>query len=201
MPDPKLPDAPVDHVAHLVPDLATGATPPVALGYPTPLSPTQRMLSRVVLLVATGLGVVPLILLWTVETPGLWFSLLFTVFIGVLLVGAWLIVAGTRATGRERVAAAARWAAVRDDAVASPGRVVDRRVSLTDSGEVSGFVVQVVGEEGLSLVAGWAPHPSRSDYLLQPQVPGIGAHARIWSVPSHPGSPVVVDVVDPTRTG
>lgn len=190
-------EAPVAHVVHLVPDLDS-PTAPEALGFPPPYSPAARRLVLLPLLAGTGLAIWMLVSLWTGETPGLWFQLLFTVFIGGAATAGWAVAAGARSTGRERAAAVAAWAAVRDRAVPAPGRIVDRQVSLASEGDVSGFVLGV-DAGGERLLAAWTPHPRRGAYLLQPQIPGIGAAVRVWSVPGVAGAPLVVEAVDPTR--
>ncbi|UKA58622.1 hypothetical protein [Arthrobacter sp. FW306-2-2C-D06B] len=81
------------------------------------------------------------------------------------------------------------------------GTVASRNVGLSEDGGVSSFALTIrTGEPGIaSFEAGWKP-PAGSPDLLQSQVPGIGAEARVW-VPgqSQTGQPLfVVEVVDPT---
>lgn len=190
-------EAPVHHVVHLVPDLDS-PTPPAELGYPAPYPAAARGLILVALLAGTAAAAVMLASLWLGETPGLWFQLLFTVFIGGIAVAMWAVAVGARATGRQRAAATAAWAAGRDRAVPAAGRVTARHVALSDVGGVSAFDV-VVDVGGERVAANWVPYPKRSVTLLQPQVPGVGAPVRVWSVTGDPASPRVVEVVDPTR--
>ncbi|GGA08013.1 hypothetical protein GCM10011333_08530 [Sediminivirga luteola] len=83
------------------------------------------------------------------------------------------------------------------------GTVTDRDVRTTDEGQVSLFRVRVTGLPaavfpGGEVAAAWRPFPRAGDYLLQSQVPGAGAPARVWRVPGLPDSPVVVELTDPT---
>lgn len=149
-----------------------------------------------VALAAATLGAGFLVLvLWTTDTPGWWFSLLFSVFIVGLVIGLWAVYVGSIREGEVRAAAQARWAAALGDVRHEDGTVVARDVKTLEDGSVARFEVTVSTAAGDSVGGTWTRRSASAVSLLQPQVPGAGAAARVWRAP---GSPVVIEVLDPS---
>ena len=135
------------------------------------------------------------VVLWTTETPGWWFSLLFSVFIVGLVIGLWAIYLGSLKEGEARAAAQARWDEALSDVRHEDGTVVARDVKTLEDGSVARFEVTVSTAAGDSVGGTWTRRSASAGSLLQPQVPGVGAAARVWRAP---GSPVVIEVLDPS---
>lgn len=187
------------HVVHLTPAFAPAVSAPGDLDYPRRMGRVGRVFFALANVVVTAGSAALLALLWTAETPGWWFTAIFTVMTGGVPVALWAIFAGSlQEAGRER-GQQARWADTRHRARAEPGRIVSRDVSLTEHGGVSSFELVVTVAGGASIRARWRPDSLSRGSLLQPQVPGVGAEARVWRVPDdEPEGPVVVEVTDPT---
>lgn len=182
-------EPPVGHVVHL--ESALHMQPPAQLRLPRRLGAAAKTVIGVLLVAELGIAVAGIGMLWITQTPGWWFSVLFTVMLGGFTLGVWaayLISFGTAAQGRRAEAA---WAA-RGPIAFQDGRVVDRKVGLSDTGRVSGFDLTVELPDG-AVLAAWRPTPEE-DGLLQPQVPGVGAPARVWRT----DGALVAEVVDPT---
>ncbi|OZB82661.1 MAG: hypothetical protein B7X41_15960 [Microbacterium sp. 14-71-5] len=172
--------------------------PPAELPLRGAMRPGARAVFVVLLLLATVAGAGAIVLLWTTPTPGLWFSLLFTVLIAALVVVLWVVHVGSLAYSAERVRAHARWrgAAGRIDRL--DGTVRARTVSTIEDGGVDRFELVVDTAEG-PLLAAWERATARSPMLLQTQVPGVGARARIWRIrEAGADAPLVIEVRDPS---
>jgi len=172
--------------------------PPTELPLRGAMRPGARAVFIVLLLLATVAGAGAIVPLWTTPTPGLWFSLLFTVLIAVLVVVLWLVYIGSLAHSAERVRAHARWrgAAGRIDRL--DGTVRARTVSTIEDGGVDRFELAVDTAEG-PVLAAWERATARSPMLLQTQVPGVGARARIWRIiDAGADAPLVIEVRDPS---
>jgi hypothetical protein len=198
---PKPPsDATTGHIVHLLERLDAVETAPESLQLPKRMGLPGRVVFAVVGLVATVAAAAALVLLWTDETPGWWFNLIFTVMIGGIPVALWAILIGSiQDAGTER-ALQQTWHAHRHRARAEHGTVSDRRIALSDDGSVSSFDLVVTLGGGQPLSGSWRPRNSSSRPLLQTQVPGVGTPVRVWLVAdaSASASPVVIEVADPT---
>lgn len=200
---PKPPsDATVGHVVHLLERLDPGESAPESLRLPKRMRTPGRVMFALAGLVATAGAAVALVLLWTDETPGWWFNLIFTVMIGGIPVVLWAILVGSIQDARTERALQECWQEHRHRARAEHGTVADRRIALSDDGSVSSFdlVVTLRGEEALS--GSWRPRTSSGRPLLQTQVPGVGTAVRVWRIAdadaAASASPVVIEVADPT---
>lgn len=184
-------DAPVGQVVHVVREFS--AEPPAALGLPTRLSTIAKAILGGGLVLAT-LGVAVLVRqLWLADDPpGLLFQLLFTAFPGLVLFGFWFGYLASFGDAAKERDVERRWADLRGSAQLGHGTVDDRRVRTSDTGGVTAFVLEIVGD-GAPCSAQWR---STGDELLQPQVPGVGAPVRVWRTTSD--GPLVVEVLDPT---
>lgn len=181
-------EPPVGHVVHL--ESALGTAPPARLRLPRRLGGPAKAAVGAVLVIGAVIAAVGIASLWTAQTPGLWFSILFTVLLGGLTLGFWaayLVSFGSAAQARRAEAA---WEAGCATAVPADGRVTDRKVAVTDTGRVSGFDLTIALPDG-TVVAAWH---GRGEPILQPQVPGVGAPVRVWRA----DGALVVEVVDPT---
>jgi hypothetical protein len=177
------------------------AVPPVDLPVRGPLRPVSRVVLVVLLLLATAVGVSSIIFLWTEQTPGWWFSLLFTVVTAALVIVLWIAFLGSVAQSAERVSARSRWADATGRVEQLDGTVVARTVNTVEDGGVDSFTLVVDTTEG-PVTARWERPTARSRMLLQPQVPGIGAQARVWRIrDADADGPVVVEVRDPSVEG
>lgn len=194
-----LPDPNAGRVVRFV-EALDEAAPPERLPVPHRMPPVARVVVALLLAIGTAGGISGIVLLWTEETPGWWFSALFTVFIGALVIVAWVAFAGSiRVAGDERAAAAA-WQATLGGVRSEPGTIAGRGVRLGEEGGVNAFEVTVTptATDGTTVTARWEPGNGIRT-LLQPQVPGIGSAVLVWRADA--GGPVVVDVTDPTRVG
>lgn len=190
------------HVVHLVPrlDAATppSATPPESLRFPRRMGAAGRTGFALLNLVASAGAAWAIVRLWTDETPGWWFNLIFTVLLACLALALWAVLVGSiRQAALER-RLEALWREIGPTAVATAGQVTGRRWVLAEDGSVSSFALVVRLADGLALQARWNPDNTR-ECLLQTQVPGVGAQARIWRVPDAAAdAPAVVEVADPS---
>jgi len=171
-------------------------TPPVELPGRAPMRRRTRILLVALLVLATVVGAGTAVPLWTTPTPGLWFSLLFTVFIAVLVVTLWVAYAGAVAHSAARERARARWRSAAPLIERADGFVVARTVSTIEDGTVESFdlTVEIPPHR---LTAAWERPTARSRMLLQTQVPGVGAPVRVWRIrEGQDDDPVVVEVQD-----
>ena len=191
------PSAPVGQVVVLVehwPD----PVPLTELPLRGAMRPAARAIFVALLVLATVLGAGAIVPLWTMTTPGVWFSLLFTVFIAGLVVALWAIYIGSLAHSAERVRAHARWRGAAGRIERLDGTVGARTVSTIEDGTVHRFELTVDTAEG-PLLAAWERATARSPMLLQTQVPGVGARARIWRIrDAVADAPLVIEVRDPS---
>lgn len=151
-------------------------------------------MANVVATVTTAVGI---LLLWTEETPGWWFSLMFSVLLGALSAVLWFVFFGSLAAAREDREAQAAWSAVRDRASAETGRVLARRVQLAEEGSPTSFELDIALDGGVPITARWSLEWA-SQRLSEAQLPGVGSPARVWRATSVPSAPVVVEVADPS---
>lgn len=157
-----------------------------------------RVVFVVVLLLATVVGAGSAVPLWTMPTPGVWFSLLFTVFIAVVVVVLWAIYIGSLAHSAERVRAHARWRGAAGRIERLDGTVASRTVSTIEDGGVARFELVVDTTAG-RVRAAWERATAGAPMLLQTQVPGVGARTRVWRIrDASPDDPLVVEVRDPS---
>ncbi|KRC61448.1 hypothetical protein ASE14_11300 [Agromyces sp. Root81] len=192
----------VGHVVHLIERFDAADRAPESLLLPKRMRTLGRVMFALAGLVATAGAVAALVMLWTDETPGWWFNVIFTVMIGGIPVVLWAILIGSiQDAGAER-AMQEVWQEHRHHARAERGSVADRRIALSDDGSVSSFDLVVTLGTGGTLEGSWRPRTSSSRPLLQTQVPGVGTAVRVWRIadagvdPS--ASPVVIEVTDPT---
>ncbi|WP_144064262.1 hypothetical protein [Leucobacter sp. OAMLP11] len=172
------------------------AAPPQELPLPRRLGGLGRAILALVFAAATQLGTVGAVELWTMPTPGTWFSVLFTVFIAALVAAAWFAFATAFRRARRERDASARWLRELGSVIAEDGRIVDRFVNLGDDGDVAAFEVTVEIAGSAAASAQWEPLAGLRK-LLQPQLPGVGSRVLVWRAPGSPR--LVVDVLDPTR--
>lgn len=194
------------HTVRLLPALLSTDEVPAELALPTRIGRAARAGAGVALTLATICGLVFIVGLWTdmfgaEPIPGAWFSAIFTVLIGVVVVGFWAGFGYAKQSRRLESTAQDDWVALRDTMTAAPGRITERVVQLGDRGEVLGFTLVIAHGAGARDIARWRELPQHNS-LLQPQVPAVGAEVRIWT-PAHlnsrPGAQILlVDAVDPT---
>ncbi|HZX76878.1 MAG TPA: hypothetical protein VFE83_06835 [Lysobacter sp.] len=150
---------------------------------------------------ATAGAALAIFALWTGETPGWWFNVIFTVMIGGLAVALWAILIGSIEQANLERHLQTVWREIAPRAVAATARVTERRWVLAEDGSVTSFALVVQPPDGRPLCARWRPDTSR-DCLLQSQVPGVGSEARVWRAPDGlVAAPLVVEVADPTIVG
>lgn len=172
--------------------------PPVVLPVRRALRAGSRVILVTLLTLASIAGAEMIFSLWTMSTPGWWFSLLFTIVITALVVALWLGYVGSVVQSAERVRARARWADATDRIEQLGGSVAARTVSTIEDGGVDSFTLTIDTPAGL-VSAMWERPTARSPMLLQTQVPGVGASARVWRIrDADADAPVVVEVRDPS---
>lgn len=182
------------HVVHLLQHWGD-ETPPEDLRIKGALGAGARAAFAAAAVAASLVAVALVIVLWTSETPGWWFSLLFTVILLGLSTALWAVYAGSLRTGRERSVAVSQWAESFASARPLAATVLDRTVSTREDGEVGTFDLTVTG----GTTATWRPQSASARGLLQTQVPGVGAAVRVWQVPGAPAEhPLVVEALDPS---
>lgn len=193
---------PATRVVHLVDRLddVADAAAPVALRLPRRLGTPGRLAFAAAAAVATAAAAWGVVLLWTEETPGSWFSLLFSVLLGAIGLVPWFLLSGSIGAAREDRAAQTAWSAARDSATPTAGRVVARRTQLAEEGTPTSFELDVELADGSRLTAEWRLERA-SQRLLQTQVPGVGAVVRVWRTAGMPEAPVVVEVADSSVVG
>lgn len=172
--------------------------PPVELPVRRALRPASRVVLVVLLAVATAVGIAAGVGLWTAATPGWWFPLLFTVLIGGLVAALWFAFAVAVARSADRVRARAQWDGASGRIEQLAGTVASRTVSTIEDGGVDSFELVVDTASG-RVRALWERPTARAPMLLQTQVPGVGAVARVWRIrDAGPEAPLVVQVRDPS---
>jgi hypothetical protein len=182
------------HVVHLLQRWGDEA-PPADLRIGGAMSAGARAAFAVLLVVASLVACGLVVVLWANETPGWWFSLLFSVILVGLAVVLWAVYVAAIRTGTERALASTRWSESQGGLRQVAGTVLSRDVSTLEDGSVSRFELTVSG----GVTGEWRPQRASSRGLLQTQVPGVGAAARVWLVPGAPaGHPVVIEVLDPS---
>ncbi|GGR18394.1 hypothetical protein ACFOE1_08665 [Agromyces mediolanus] len=193
---------PATRVVHLVDRLddVADAAAPVALRLPRRLGTPGRLAFAAAAVIATAVAAWGVVLLWTEETPGWWFSLLFSVLLGAMGLVPWFLLAGSIGAAREDREAQAAWSAARDSATPTTGRVVARRTQLAEEGTPTSFELDVDLADGSRLTAEWRLERA-AQRLLQSQVPGVGAAVRVWRAAGVPEAPLVVEVADPSVVG
>ncbi|WP_157498932.1 hypothetical protein [Lysobacter sp. Root604] len=201
MPTPSTHDYADGHVIHLLPRLETASSlerAPEALRLPRRMSVAGRRSFALMNAIASAGAAWALHLLWTSDTPGAWFNLIFTVMIGGLTAALWALLIASIRQAKHEARLQAAWRAMGPNAIATTGRVSERRWTLAEDGAVASFalVVQIPGDRPIS--GQWHPEHSR-EHLLQTQVPGVGAQARVWCAPNALGdTPRVIEVADPS---
>lgn len=201
MPKPSTYDYADGNVIHLVPRLDAAASPgqaPAALRLPRRMGPTGRLLFALMCATASACAAWMIYELWTGETPGWWFNLLFTVMIGGLALALWGILVGSIRQARHEAQLQTAWSDIAPTAIAMPARVTDRYWALAEDGAVMAFTLTVQGEEGRTVCGEWHLADSRGQ-LLQTQVPGIGVAVRVWrAADAGTDAPLVIEVADPS---
>lgn len=189
------------HVIHFVPrpDLAAApARAPESLRFPARMGIAGRIGFGLLNLVASIGAAWAIVLLWTDDTPGWWFNLIFTVMLGGLALALWAALVGSIQQARLERELQAMWRKIGPTAVAASGRVSDRRWALAEDGAVSCFALVVQLADGPSVEGRWNPQHS-DQRLLQTQVPGVGAQARVWRIPNAAANaPLLIEVADPS---
>lgn len=199
MPKPSTYDYADGHVIQLLPRLDTAASPgppPESLKLPQRMGPTGRLLFALMCATASACAAWMIYELWTQETPGWWFNLLFTVMIGGLALALWGILVGSIRQARHEAQLRTAWRDIAPTAIAVPARVTDRCWALAEDGAVMTFTLTAQGEDGRTVSGEWHPEHSRGQ-LLQTQVPGIGAYVRVWRAVDAV-TPLVIEVADPS---
>ena len=192
---PGSPSSAEGHVVHLLQRWDDAA--PAGLRIKPKLRVQAQVALIVMLILAAALGIAGILMLWTTPTPGWWFSLLFTVMIGGLVVAVWAVFFTALRSGAERERASARWIETFDAVRSAPGVVVERHVNTIEDGTVAAFELTVRTEQGVTVAGTWRPRSTRP--LLQPQVPGVGSSVRVWSIPDAAATdPLVIESLDPT---
>ena len=172
--------------------------PPAELPLRGAMRTGARVVFVILLLLATVVGAGSIVPLWTMPTPGVWFSVLFTAFIAAVVVVLWLVYIGALAHSASRVRALARWRAAAGRVERLDGTVVARTVSTIEDGGVDRFELTVDTTAGRSSAA-WERPTARTRMLLQTQVPGVGASVRVWRIrDAEAEDPLVVEVLDPS---
>ncbi|UHQ24887.1 hypothetical protein LVB77_09510 [Lysobacter sp. 5GHs7-4] len=201
MPKPSTYDYADGHVIQLLPRLDAAASPgppPEALKLPQRMGPTGRLLFALMCATTSACAAWMIYELWTGETPGWWFDLLFTVMIGGLALALWAILIGSVRQARHEARLRTAWHDIAPTAIAVPARVTDRYWALAEDGAVMTFTLTVQDEDGRTVCGEWHPEHSRGQ-LLQTQVPGIGAAARVWrTADAGADAPLVIEVADPS---
>lgn len=191
------------HVIHLLPRLEAEtpleqAQAPETLRFPRRMGFAGRISFALMSAIASIFAAGAIFALWTNETPGRWFNLLFTVMLSGLAATPWTILIGSiRLANLERRLEAV-WRNIGPTAVATSGRVNQRYWALAEDGSVLSFTLVVQASDCQPICGEWRPLNSR-EYLLQTQVPGIGSEVRVWRVPDAAiDAPLVIEVADPS---
>lgn len=187
------------HVIHLVPRLAPAPGPaPAALELPRRLGPAGRAWFAFANAAVSAASMAALFLLWTHATPGWWFDLIFTVMLVGLAAAPWAILAASIRQARFERGLQALWGDIGRRAIAADAQVIERDWTLSEDGSVASFTLTVRTADAASLCGRWQP-AAASQGLLQAQVPGVGAQARVWRVAdAAAGAPLVIEAADPS---
>lgn len=189
------------HAIHLVPRLSPAgslARAPESLRLPARMGVAGRIGFGLLNLVVSIGAAWAIVRLWTDQTPGWWFNLIFTVMLGGVALALWAILIGSIQQAALERELQALWRKIGPTAVAAAGRVSERRWALAEDGSVSSFALVVRLDDGLCLEGLWRPENS-GQRLLQTQVPGVGAHARVWrAANAAAAAPLVIEVADPS---
>ncbi|MFF2843287.1 hypothetical protein [Paenarthrobacter sp. NPDC057981] len=188
----------VGHVVHFVERLDATGPAPQSLMLPEHLGVFGRLFFAVVNALATVGAGWAVYLLWTEETPGLWFNVLFTVVTAAIPLVLWIILLGSGVEAKSDVQREAEWEETRESARAWRGSVVARDIQLAEEGSVSSFDLTVALEDGSNVRGRWRPAKASSRLPLQPQVPGVGSDVLVWRVPGADSAPLIIQVIDPT---
>ncbi|UYO96395.1 hypothetical protein OED01_12395 [Microbacterium sp. M28] len=192
-------EAPIGHVVHLVRAWDETAAP-ARIGFSTRLGTGAVLAVWLLVLLAAVATSVLLFHLWTSDSPW-WFNVIFTFLPGFAVVGFSIGLVDSRRRARREAALARRWAATREHATPSEGRVSDREVSLTEHGSVSAFTLTVTSEVGSAIRARWfrtSPDAGHAA-VLQTQVPAVGSRVRIWQTGARTeDAPIIVEALDPS---
>ncbi|MEV0325858.1 hypothetical protein AB0H63_05310 [Micromonospora echinospora] len=192
-------DAPISHIVHLVRSFGDDATAPMKIQFGRRLHPSALAILWVLLVAGTLSTSLLLVFLWTSDSPGWWFNLIFTILPAFFLTGCGMALTESRRLSRREAQLAERWHATRNHAQPSAGRVIDRTVSLTEHGSVSSFTLTVGISEASRIRARWyRTNPENEDaILLQTQIPAIGSKVRVWSVGApNDDEPLIVEALD-----
>ena len=193
-------DEAAGRVVHFVDRLDGSGPAPESLMLPRHSGVVGRLVFAAVNVLVMVVIAFALYFLWTDETPGLWFNLLFTVFLGAIPVVLWAIFIGSGAEAKSDQQRQAVWEQTRERAQAVRGTVVAREIRLAEEGSVSSFRLEVALEDGSATSGRWRPGKASSRLPLQPQVPGVGSEVLVWrvataNIASHP---LIIQVIDPT---
>ncbi|MFK4790077.1 hypothetical protein [Microbacterium sp. ZW T5_56] len=185
------------HVVRFVPP-GSDEPAPSTLPIVRPLRRSARVIIAVLLVAAAVVAAGSIFLLWTEPTPGVWFSLLFTVMITGLVTALVLAYIGAVRDGRARAEARDLWSRAPKRAV-EHARVIAREVSTQEDGQVGSFEVTVLMDGGNEVRGRWSLPTASSRAILQSQVPVIGQRVRVWRLAAGSGDGAhVIDVVDPS---
>ncbi|MEU4644673.1 hypothetical protein [Micromonospora sp. NPDC023814] len=198
-------DTPISHIVHLVRSFEDDATAPREIQFGRRLRPSALAVLWVLLVAGTLSTSLLVVFLWTSDSPGWWFNLIFTLLPAFFMAGCGMALTESRRLSRREAQLAERWHATRNHARPSAGRVIDRTVSLMEHGSVSSFTLTLTLtvdiEETSRIRARWyRSNPENADAtLLQTQIPAIGSKARVWSVGApNDNEPLIVEALDPS---
>lgn len=192
------------HIIHLVPwmsPLDAASSPgqaPETLRLPRRMGTAGRIWFALLSTLMTVGAALAIFALWTNETPGLWFNLIFTAMSGALAIVPWAILMNLIGRANLEQHWQAVWRGIAATAVVTTGRVAERNWVLAEDGSVISFALGVKTSDGRSIQGEWYP-PNARTCLLQSQVPGIGSEARVWHAPDASATlPLVIEVADPS---
>ncbi|MFC6355751.1 hypothetical protein [Luethyella okanaganae] len=187
------------HVVHLLSTFGFPPTPPETLRFERRMGSIGRVLMALVLTVGTALFAGSLYILWTEETPGWWFDLLFSLMLIGLPVALWVAYFAAIREADEEIRMQEQWAVARAEARLIHGHVMSRDVRVAEDGTVNSFILTLGLADASRLVAKWRPPRESPRYILQTQVPSVGAEAHVWLLgEATPDRPLVAEVVDPS---
>lgn len=194
-------DAPAGKVVHLVDALAAAPVAPRTIEFGRRTSASAAAVLWILIAAAAVGTAVLLFALWTGESPGWWFTLIFTAMPTLFLVGCVVALLESRRLARLERRLSQQWVAQHDRIRPTDGRVTGRDVQLMEHGSVSSFTITAATDDGQTIRARWfrASPANADETLLQPQVPVIGSAVRVWAAPgSTEDDPLVVEALDPS---
>lgn len=194
-------DAPAGNVVHLVDALAAAPVAPRTIEFGRRTSASAAAVLWILIAAATVGTVLLVAPLWMGDSPGWWFTLIFTAMPALFLFGCAVGLLESRRLARLERRLSQQWAAQHDRARPIGGQVVARDVQLMEHGSVSSFTITAATDDGQTIRARWyRTSPTNADEtLLQPQVPTVGSPVRVWAVPgSSSDDPHVVEALDPS---